>query len=77
MNLEHGIQQIKNNLENSYIFTKYSVEDDEQSERPRVIVKLWCMNLVNESSELTKVLRMIRKRIPTIYMVKTKIYFNM
>jgi len=77
MSLETGIQQVKNNLAGSYIFTKYSVEDNEQAEKPHVVVKLWCMNVVDESSELTKILRMIRTRIPRTHTVKTKIYFNM
>lgn len=77
MNLEHGIQQVKVKLANSYIFKKYTVKDDEQSERPRVIVKLWCMNVISESSELTKMLRMIRTNIPKTHAVNTKIYFNM
>jgi len=74
--VQHGIQQVKNNLSNSYIFTKYKVEDDEQSEA-RVIVKLWCMDIINESSELTKILRMIRKNIPKTHSVKTMLFFIM
>lgn len=77
MNLEHGIQQIKNKLEISYMFNKYMVYEDEQAERPCVIVKLWCINISTESSELTKILRLVRKNIPTTHTVKLKLFFNM
>ena len=77
MNLENGIQQIKNNLENSYIFTKFTVEDDLNAERSCVIVKLWCMSILNESSEFVKILRMIRKNVPATHYVKMKLFFTM
>ncbi len=77
MNLEHGIQQIKNNLENSYILTKFTVEDDLNAERSCVVVKLWCVGILSESSEFVKTLRMIRKNVPATHCVKMKLFFTM
>lgn len=75
MSVGKALVELATLFQASHIVRKHSVEEDETSERPTLIVKLHCIPLAEESSELTKILRNARTKVPRTYSIKFKIEF--
>jgi len=71
--VEQGISQVKIALQTSHIINKFSVEENVDSERPRVDVRMKCVNVLDDVSEMTRMMRVTRQKIPGNYMVKIRI----
>jgi len=69
MTIEEQIPQVKALLNSSYIINKHDVEERDIAGKLCVKVKLSCVNIVDNASELTKLLRMVRKKVPRTHAV--------
>lgn len=73
MNVDDGIVQVKAMLGSSYLIKKYDVFDDLEAKRPTVVVRMSCINIIKDVSELTTLMRKVRQRIPNTFAVSFNI----
>jgi len=73
MNVDDAVVQVKAMLGGSYLVKKHQVFDDLEAKRPTVVVKMFCVNIVKDVSELTTLIRKVRQRIPKAYSVSFNI----
>lgn len=69
MNVEDGIIKVKALLNGSYLVKKHQVFDKIEAKHPTIVVRMSCVNVVANVSELTTVMRQVRQRIPKTYSV--------
>jgi len=69
MNIEEQIPQIKALLNSSYIIRKHDVSERHDAGKLCIKVKLYCVNIIDNASELTKLLRLVRQRTPQSHSV--------
>lgn len=73
MNIEDGIVKVKALLNGCYLVKKHNVYDDLEANNPTVVVRMSCVNVMTDVSELTKTMRQVRQRIPKTYSVSFNI----
>lgn len=73
MNVDDGIVKVKALLNGSYLVKRHDVFDDIEAKHPTIVVRMSCVNMVLDVSELTKIIRQVRQRIPKTYAVKLNI----
>ena len=70
MNIVDGIVKAKTFIHISHVVKKHSVVEDVDAKRPTVKVTLGLVNIIKDVSELTRLIRGVRQRIPSSYAVK-------
>ena len=69
MSVVDGINQVTTALSRSFLVTKKHVFET-VDENPTVMVRMTCSNPIQDLSELTTLMRTIRRRIPKTHTVK-------
>jgi len=73
MNVEDGMVKVKALLNGCYLVKKHHVFDNIEAKNPTIVVRMSCVNVMTDVSELTKVMRQVRQRIPKTYAVSFNI----
>ena len=74
LQLEGTISQINNYLETNYLVLKHNVQDNtDKNDRPQIRIRISLSDMLNSTSDLTKLARDIRKKTPKSYSVKLEI----
>ena len=69
--------QLQSIFQASFLVNESSIEEVEDGEKTKLIIRLRCVSVVEESSELTKLLRAAKAKIPKSYSAKIKLEFNL
>ena len=74
LELDRIISQLKTTLETNYLVTRHNVRDNtENNDKPQIRVKISLSDMLNSTSDLTNLVRDIRKKTPNAYSVKLEI----
>lgn len=74
--IEDAVPQVRSLLENSYLVTGYSYQDeiDDGEDTPVFKLHLQCITLTDNENELCRVLRQIKTKVPRHYRINIQIH---